>query len=67
MGHVLSKEELEACAVPERAQTRADLARYAADMLASLSRLSEENGMPLLAHLTSLARMEALRHQQAAE
>ena len=63
MGHALREEEVEARALPVHA--RADLARYAADMLASLGRLSEENGMPLLAHLTGLARMEALRHQEA--
>ena len=41
---------------------KSDLAHYAADMLASLSRLSAENGMALLAHLTDLARIEALRN-----
>ncbi len=41
---------------------KADLAQYAADMLASLSRLAAKNEMTLLAHLTDLARIEALRH-----
>lgn len=45
--------------------SKADLATYAADMLASLRRLSEANDMPLLAHLTDLARLEALRNQKA--
>ena len=44
--------------------SKADLANYAADMLASLCRLSEANGMPLLAHLTDLARLEALRNRE---
>ena len=42
--------------------SKAQVAGYAADMLASLRRLSEANGMPLLAHLTDLARIEALRN-----
>lgn len=42
--------------------SRSEIARYAADMLASLRRLSEANDMPLLAHLTDLARIEALRN-----
>lgn len=47
----------------ELSQTsRAEVAGYAADMLASLRRLSEANGMPLLAHLADLARIEALRN-----
>jgi hypothetical protein len=44
--------------------SRAEVAGYAADMLASLRRLSEANGMPLLAHLTDLARIEALRNSK---
>ena len=44
---------------------RADLARYAADMLASLSKLAQSNDMPLLAHLTDLARLEAMRNCRA--
>jgi hypothetical protein len=44
---------------------RADLARYAADMLASLSKLAHSNDMPLLAHLTDLARLEAVRNGRA--
>ena len=43
---------------------KTDLAHYAAEMLASLSRLSAENGMTLLAHLTDLARIEALRNRE---
>ena len=47
----------------EHVQTsKAEVAGYAADMLASLRRLSEANGMPLLAHLADLARIEALRN-----
>ncbi|MGZ5927101.1 MAG: hypothetical protein ACXWLJ_10515 [Rhizomicrobium sp.] len=47
----------------EQVQTsKAEVAGYAADMLASLRRLSEANGMPLLAHLADLARIEALRN-----
>jgi hypothetical protein len=42
--------------------SRAEVAGYAADLLASLRRLSEANGMPLLAHLTDLARLEAVRN-----
>ncbi|MGZ5921932.1 MAG: hypothetical protein ACXWLT_09210 [Rhizomicrobium sp.] len=42
--------------------SKAEVAGYAADMLASLRRLSEANGMPLLAHLADLARIEALRN-----
>jgi hypothetical protein len=45
--------------------SKSDIAEYAADMLASLRRLSEDNGMTLLAHLTDLARMEALRNSHA--
>ncbi|MEP6831569.1 MAG: hypothetical protein ABI963_14600 [Rhizomicrobium sp.] len=41
--------------------SKSEMAGYAADMLASLRRLSEANGMPLLAHLTDLARIEAIR------
>jgi hypothetical protein len=42
--------------------SKAEVAGYAADLLASLRRLSEANGMPLLAHLADLARIEALRN-----
>ena len=59
MGHALRTRELEALEIPAE---RVDLAQYVADMLASLSRLSAENGMALLAHLTDLARIEALRN-----
>jgi hypothetical protein len=45
--------------------SRADVAGYAADLLASLRRLSEANGMPLLAHLTDLARIEAVRNTRS--
>jgi 3-deoxy-D-arabino-heptulosonate 7-phosphate (DAHP) synthase len=45
--------------------SRAEVAGYAADMLASLRRLSEANGMPLLAHLADLARIEAVRNSKA--
>jgi hypothetical protein len=61
MGHALRKQELQSRDFPAE---RVDLAQYAADMLASLSRLSEENGMPLLAHLTELARLEAIRNKE---
>ena len=44
--------------------SKAEVAGYAADMLASLRRLSEANGMPLLAHLADLARIEAVRNSQ---
>ena len=64
MGHALRKQDLQPLDIPA---DRADLARYAADMLASLSRLSDENGMPLLAHLTELARLEALRNKERRE
>jgi hypothetical protein len=47
--------------------SKADIAGYAADMLASLRRLSEANGMPLLAHLADLARIEALRNTKSDE
>lgn len=61
MGHALRKQSLQTFDIPAE---RTDLAQYAADMLASLSRLSQENGMPLLAHLTDLARLEAERNRQ---
>lgn len=61
MGHALRRHDFQTLAIPA---DRTDLAQYTADMLASLSRLSEENGMPLLAHLTELARLEALRHKK---
>ena len=58
MAHALkSHEHLET--------SKAEVAGYAADMLASLRRLSEANGMPLLAHLADLARIEALRNARA--
>jgi hypothetical protein len=44
--------------------SKSEVAGYAADMLASLRRLSEANGMPLLAHLTDLARIEAVRNSK---
>jgi hypothetical protein len=44
--------------------SKSELAGYAAEMLASLRRLSEANGMPLLAHLADLARIEAVRNSQ---
>jgi len=44
--------------------SKSDVAGYAAQMLASLRRLSEANGMPLLAHLADLARIEAVRNAQ---
>ena len=42
--------------------SKTDVAGYAAELLASLRRLSEANGMPLLAHLADLARIEAVRN-----
>jgi hypothetical protein len=62
MGHALTKEEAQDRDRPGAPSARADVARYAADMLASLRRLAEANGMPLLAHLTDLARLEAVRN-----
>ena len=47
--------------------SKAEVAGYAADLLASLRRLSEANGMPLLAHLADLARIEAVRNAQGDE
>jgi hypothetical protein len=47
--------------------SKAEVACYAADMLASLRRLSEASGMTLLAHLVDLARVEAVRNAHAAE
>ena len=47
--------------------SRAEVACYAADMLASLRRLSEASGMPLLAHLVDLACAEAVRNAHAGE
>ena len=61
MGHALRPRELQALEIPAE---RVDLAQYVADMLQSLSRLSRENGMPLLAHLTELARLEAMRNKE---
>jgi len=46
--------------------SKAEIAYYAADMLASLRRLSEASGMTLLAHLVDLARVEAIRNAEAA-
>jgi hypothetical protein len=57
MAHPLKVEE-------QNPTTKAQVAGYAADMLASLRRLSEANGMPLLAHLTDLARIEAVRNSR---
>ena len=62
MGHALTKEESQDRDQSDAGSARADVAQYAADMLASLRRLSEANGMPLLAHLTDLARLEAVRN-----
>lgn len=42
-------------------QSRREIAAYTADMLASLRRLSLDHNLTLLAHLTALARIEALR------
>ncbi|HXS06711.1 MAG TPA: hypothetical protein VN723_07985 [Rhizomicrobium sp.] len=64
MGHALTKGETQERDQPDMASGRADVAQYAADMLASLRRLSEANGMPLLAHLTDLARLEAVRNTE---
>ena len=61
MSHALRTRELQPLDIPAE---RVDLAQYVADMLASLSRLSRENSMPLLAHLTELARLEALRNKE---
>jgi hypothetical protein len=47
--------------------SRAEIACYAADMLASLRRLSEASGMSLLAHLVDLACVEALRNAHAGD
>ena len=47
--------------------SRAEVASYAADMLASLRRLSEASGLTLLAHLVDLACVEAMRNAQEAE
>jgi hypothetical protein len=55
MAHALNSQE-------QFQTSKAEVAGYAADMLASLRRLSEANGMPLLAHLADLARIEALRN-----
>lgn len=60
MAHALKIQE-ESTLNDARA-SRAEVAGYAADLLASLRRLSEANGMPLLAHLTDLARIEAVRN-----
>ena len=45
--------------------SRAEVACYAADMLASLRRLSEASGLTLLAHLVDLACVEAVRNAHA--
>jgi hypothetical protein len=47
--------------------SRAEVACYAADMLASLRRLSAASGMPLLAHLVDLACAEAVRNAEASK
>jgi hypothetical protein len=47
--------------------SRAEAACYAADMLASLRRLSEASGMTLLAHLVDLACAEAVRNAHAGD
>ncbi len=47
--------------------SRAEVACYAADMLASLRRLSEASGMTLLAHLVDLACAEAVRNAHAGD
>lgn len=47
--------------------SRAEAASYAADMLASLRRLSEASGMTLLAHLVDLACAEAVRNAHAGD
>ncbi len=47
--------------------SRAEVACYAADMLASLRRLAGASGMPLLAHLVDLACVEAVRNAQAGD
>ena len=46
--------------------SRAEVAGYAADMLAALRRLSEASGLILLAHLVDLACVEATRNAQQA-
>jgi hypothetical protein len=46
--------------------SKAEVACYAADMLASLRRMSEASGMTLLAHLVDLACVEAVRNAHAA-
>jgi hypothetical protein len=51
-------------ALKSQEASKSDVAGYAAQMLASLRRLSEANGMPLLAHLADLARIEAVRNAQ---
>ena len=47
--------------------SRTEVACYAADMLASLRRLSEASGMTLLAHLVDLACVEAVRNAHAGD
>ena len=47
--------------------SQAEVACYAADMLASLRRLSEASGMTLLAHLVDLACAEAVRNAHASD
>lgn len=47
--------------------SRAEVACYAADMLASLRRLAGASDMPLLAHLVDLACAEAVRNAQAGD
>ncbi len=45
-------------------KSQQEVAAYAADMLASLKRLSSENDLELLAHLVDLARTEAVRNRK---
>ena len=52
-------------ALKDNKTSKSEVAGYAADMLASLRRLSEQNGMPLLAHLADLARIEAIRNSHS--
>ena len=44
-------------------KSQREVAAYAADMLASLKRVSSENGLEILAHLVDLARAEAVRNR----
>lgn len=49
---------------PQR-PSKAEVASYAAGMLASLRRLSQDSGLTLLAHLVDLACVEAMRNTHA--